>query len=87
MLHAGLLLQRHTGLRKGRAHDGVVRTLRSNTRWCSDGPEIACWNGEVVRVAFVEDTCDREIIAWAASTKGFSGEMIRDASYRRRETL
>jgi hypothetical protein len=27
MLHAGLLLQRHTGLRRGRAHDGVVRTL------------------------------------------------------------
>ena len=78
MLHAGLLLQRHTGLRKGRVHDGVVRTLRSNTCWCSDGLEIACWNGEVVRVAFLEDTCDREIIAWAASTKGFSGEMIRD---------
>jgi len=78
MSHAGLLLQRHTGLRKGRAHDGVVRTLRSNMRWCSDGFEIACWNGEVVRVAFIEDTCDREIITWAASTRGFSGEMIRD---------
>ena len=78
MLNAGLLLQRHTGLRKGRVHDGVVKTLRSNTRWCSDGFEIACWNGEVVRVAFIEDTCDREIITWAASTRGFSGEMIRD---------
>ena len=78
MLREGLLLQPFTGLRKGRVHDGKVRTLRSNMRWCSDGFEIKCWNGEVVRVAFLEDTCDREIIAWAASTRGFSGEMIRD---------
>ncbi len=47
-------------------------------RWCSDGLETACWNEEVVRVAFIEDTCDREIITWAASTRGFSGQMIRD---------
>jgi hypothetical protein len=25
--------------------------------------EIACWNGEVVRVAFALDTCDREVTA------------------------
>jgi putative transposase len=31
-----------------------------------------------VRVAFAMDTCDREVITWAASTMGFSGEMIRD---------
>jgi transposase len=30
--------------------------------------EISCWNGEVVRVAFAIDTCDREIIAWHATT-------------------
>lgn len=28
-----MLLQRHTGRRIERAHDGVVRTLRSNMRW------------------------------------------------------
>ncbi len=78
MRRHGLLLQRYTGNRPNRAHDGVVRTLRSNTRWCSDGFEISCWNGEIVRVAFVLDTCDREAITWSASTAGLSGEMVRD---------
>jgi len=74
----GLLLQRHTGKRIEKAHDGAVRTLRSNMRWCSDGFEIAGWNGEVVRVAFTLDTCDREAITWTASTAGVTGEMVRD---------
>jgi len=74
----GLLLQRHTGRRIERAHDGVVRTLRSNMRWCSDGFEIPCWNGEIVRVAFTLDTCDREAITWTGTTAGISGEMVRD---------
>ncbi len=74
----GLLLQRYTGRRNDRAHDGVVRTLRSNTRWCSDGFEIPCWNHETVRVAFTLDTCDREAITWTATTAGISGEMVRD---------
>ena len=69
MRKSNLLLQKCTGKRISRAHDGIVRTLRSNTRWCSDGFEIHCWNGEVVRVAFAMDTCDREIITWAASTR------------------
>lgn len=73
-----VLLERYTGRKIGRAHEGVVRTLRSNTRWCSDGFEIACWNGEIVRVAFTLDTCDREAITWTATTAGISGEMIRD---------
>jgi putative transposase len=30
-----LTLQRHTGRRPGRTHDGVVIALRSNIRWCS----------------------------------------------------
>ena len=32
----------------------------------------------MVRVAFALDTCDREVMAWCASTGGISGEMIRD---------
>jgi transposase InsO family protein len=36
----------------------------ANQRWSSDGLEICCWNGEVVRLMFAIDTCDREIIAW-----------------------
>jgi putative transposase len=50
----------------------------SNQRWSSDGLEIPCWNGEVVRLVFAIDTCDREIIAWQAGTGGISGEMVRD---------
>lgn len=78
MAQNGLLLQRYTGRPPGRAHDGQIITIRSNLRWTSDGFEIACWNGEVVRVVFVLDTCDREVMAWCASTSGFSGEMVRD---------
>lgn len=78
MSQNGLLLQRYTGKPPGRAHEGKIITIRPNLRWTSDGLEIACWNGEVVRVAFALDTCDREAIAWCASTGGISGEMIRD---------
>jgi hypothetical protein len=74
----GLLLARHTGTRQQRPHDGVVRTLRSNLRWCSDVFDVPCWNGETVRVAFVLDTCDREVITWTATTAGIAGEHIRD---------
>ncbi|VVT07924.1 hypothetical protein RHIZ404_200697 [Rhizobium sp. EC-SD404] len=44
-------------------HDGVVVALSSNIRWCSDHLEIRARNGEVVRIVFVIDACDREIIA------------------------
>lgn len=50
----------------GRAHDGKVMVDESNQRWCSDGFEIACDNGEVVTGVFMKDCCDREIIAWPA---------------------
>ena len=74
-----LTLQRHTGRRPGRTHDGVVVALRSNIRWCSDHLEILARNREVVRVLFVIDACDREIIAWCAvANAGVSGEMVRD---------
>jgi putative transposase len=78
MKRHGLLLTRHTGRRRPRDHDGQVATLRSNIRWCSDGLEFTCWNGEVVRVAFALDCHDREVIGWVATSAGISGEMIRD---------
>jgi putative transposase len=78
MSQNGLLLQRYTGKPPGRAHDGQIITIRPNLRWTSDGLEIACWNGEAVRVAFALDTCDREVMAWCATTGGISGQMIRD---------
>jgi transposase InsO family protein len=74
----GLLLTGHTGKRPPLSHEGKVITLRSNLRWCSDGFEIACWNGQVVRVAFALDCCDREIISHVATTGGITGEMVRD---------
>ena len=94
----GLLLERHTGRRRAREHDGQVATIRSNCRWCSDtlefacwgirllgnspAGEFACWNGEVVRVAFALDCHDREAISWVATTAGISGEIIRDMMVR-----
>jgi transposase InsO family protein len=32
----------------------------------------------IARVSFAIDACDREIIAWSATTAGISGEMVRD---------
>jgi putative transposase len=78
MAQNGLLLQPYTGKPPGRAHEGKIITLHPNQRWTSDGFEIPCSNGEVVRVAFALDTCDREVMAWCTSSIGISGEMIRD---------
>ena len=62
-----------------RVHDGVVAVAESNQRWCSDGFEIACDNGEVVTGVFMKDCCDREIIAWRAwGERGLPGEPVRD---------
>jgi putative transposase len=74
----GLLLQRHTGDGEERRHDGRVAVDRSDTRWCSDGFEIGCDNGERVRLAFTLDCCDREAIAWTATTGGIDADDIRD---------
>lgn len=63
MKRDSLFLQRHTGGRPVRAHEGRVIAAASNQRWSSDGLEIGCWNCEVVRVAFAIDTLDREMIA------------------------
>lgn len=72
-----LLLCRYTG-RPVRSHTGVIMTEHSDQRWCSDTFEIACWNKELVRVAFSLDTCDREAISHLGTTAGISGEMIED---------
>jgi putative transposase len=53
--------------------------MRSNLRWCSDGFEFACWNGEIVRAALVIDAQDREIVAWkAVANAGISESDVRD---------
>ena len=70
MAQNGLLLQRYTGKPPGRAHDGQIVTIRPNLRWTSDAFEIPCWDAQVVRVVFALDTCDREVMAWSATTAG-----------------
>ncbi|WP_440466168.1 IS3 family transposase [Pseudomonas sp. YH-1] len=50
----------------------------SNTRWCSDGFEFRCEDGEKLRVTFALDCCDREAISWVASPHGYSGDDVRD---------
>jgi len=61
-----------------RAHKGRVAVAESNRRWCSDGFEFRCDNGEKLRVTFAQDCCDREIIGWAAGTGGYDKETVQD---------
>ena len=72
-----LLLQKATA-KPTYNHDGKIITPKSNMRWCSDGFEIKCDNGEKVRAAFSLDCCDREIISFVSTNQGISGEMVRD---------
>jgi transposase InsO family protein len=72
-----LLLTRYTG-KPVWSHEGTVMTEQSNQRWCSDGFEVRCDNGQRVRVAFSLDCCDREIMSYVSTTGGISGDMVRD---------
>ncbi len=75
----GLLLQRRAAPRRQqRRHEGKVAVMQSNRRWCSDGFEFRCDNGEPLRVTFALDCCDREAMSWAATTGGHSGDVVRD---------
>jgi putative transposase len=72
-----LLLDRHAGGVE-RRHDGRIAVSERNRRWCSDGFEIGCDNGERVRVAFALDCCDREAMSFLATTGGITGADVRD---------
>lgn len=61
-----------------RAHTGKVSVGESNQRWCSDGFEFNCDNGEKLRVTFALDCCDREALHWAASNGGYDSATIQD---------
>lgn len=75
----GLLLQRRRRRPTiTRRHDGRVAVARSNQRWCSDGFEFRCENGEPLRVTFALDCCDREAMSWVATTGGYTGNDVRD---------
>ncbi len=73
-----LLTQKPAGPQRKRAHKGRVSVTESNRRWCSDGFEFRCDNGEKLRVTFAQDCCDREIIDWAASIGGYDKETVQD---------
>ncbi len=76
--HKLLLARRHTG-RSGRTRNGKVVTMRSNLRRCADGFEFTCWNGEIIRGAFIIDAHDREIVAWCAVANAcIDGSDVRD---------
>lgn len=74
-----MLLARRYTERPDLHHDGKVIVMRSNLRWCSDGFEFTCWDGDVIRIAFIIDAHDREIMAWRGVVNcGISGSDIRD---------
>src|SRR5262249_58396637 len=61
-----------------RRQAGALAGEGAPRRWCSDGFEIGCGNGERVRVAFALDGCDREAMSFLATPSGVSGEDVRD---------
>ncbi|HIE8725669.1 TPA: IS3 family transposase, partial [Klebsiella pneumoniae] len=79
MRQNALLLERKSTIPLSkRAHTGKVAVGESNRRWCSDGFEFSCDNGEKLRVTFALDCCDREALHWAASTGGYDSETVQD---------
>ncbi|WP_244124877.1 IS3 family transposase [Burkholderia gladioli] len=74
----GLLLERRRHAVSTRRHEGKVAVDKSNVRWCSDGFEFRRDDGAPLRVVFALDCCDREAMSWAASTGGYTGDMVRD---------
>ncbi|HGF3942875.1 TPA: IS3-like element IS2 family transposase [Escherichia coli] len=79
MRQNALLLERKPAVPPSkRAHTGRVAVKESNQRWCSDGFEFCCDNGERLRVTFALDCCDREALYWAVTTGGFDSETVQD---------
>ncbi|WP_167699335.1 IS3-like element IS2 family transposase [Shigella flexneri] len=79
MRQNALLLERKPAVPPSkRAHTGRVAVKESNQRWCSDGFEFCCDNGERLRVTFALDCCDREALHWAVTTGGFNSETVLD---------
>ncbi|MBO9158103.1 MAG: IS3 family transposase [Escherichia coli] len=79
MRQNALLLERKPAVPPSkRAHTGRVAVKESNQRWCSDGFEFRCDNGEKLRVTFALDCCDREALYWAVTTGDFNSETVQD---------
>jgi len=81
MQRHSLLLQRHTGRREGRVHDGKVMVMRSNLRCCPRGWSSPAGTATSSAWPSSIDAFDREIIAWTAvSGAGISGSDMRKPS-------
>lgn len=78
----GWTLPRTTRRRTGRAHTGRIQRDVSNERWCSDGLEIACWNGELVQLGFALDCHDREALATVAVPRDLCAVDIQTLMHR-----
>lgn len=78
----GWKLPRSTRRRTGRAHTGRIQRDVSNERWCSDGLEIACWNGELVQLGFALDCHDREVLATVAVPRDLCAVDIQTLMHR-----
>lgn len=78
MSENSLLLLHDKPSRPQREHKGRISVKESDQRWCSDGFEFGCDDGEKLRVTFVLDCCDREAIDWAASTGGYDKATVQD---------
>ncbi|MGX8942680.1 IS3 family transposase [Symbiopectobacterium sp. Eva_TO] len=82
MSEHNLLLLHDKTERPKREHKGKIAVAESDMRWCSDGFEFGCDNGEKLRVTFALDCCDREVIDWAASTRGYDSSTVQHVMLR-----
>ena len=64
-----------------RKHEGTVAVKESDTRWCSDGLELSCDNGERVRVAFALDCCDDLPPASRTRVMAVSPQILENCGY------
>lgn len=83
----GLVVPRRRRGRGTRPHRGRVIRPASNERWCGDAFEIACWDGVVLRVAFVLDCHDRECLAVVVVPRALTSadiqQLLREAVHTR----
>lgn len=79
----GLVVPRTRRRVGSRPHRGRIIRPASNERWCGDAFEIACWDGVVLRVAFVLDCHDRECLALVAVPRALTSadiqQLLREA--------
>ncbi len=79
MKQHGLLLRRRVKQAEvSRRHEGRVAVASSNTRWCSDGFEVKCDDGDKLRGTFALDCCDREVMSWVAGTTGYRSDDVQN---------